>query len=77
MEISHSKVVKGKLKVLTVKEYIAKYLSGQTTQSVYYAINNDYIDYCKYLDRTLVVINKKAKTYTPRQPNGYRETLSL
>lgn len=77
MEIDKSKVFK--VEVKTVKQFAEE--RGVTTQSVHYAIGQDYIDHVQVGFEILIVMNKKAKEYLegPKRADvtEKRETLGL
>lgn len=54
-----------KVETLSVSEFATKYGNGITSHAVYYAMDNDLVDYVTLGDRRYVVMTKRTKQYKP------------
>lgn len=54
--------------VLTVPEYVEKYGNGIKPQSLYYAMDNDLVDWVSFGGREkYLVMTDKTRAYTPNE----------
>lgn len=75
-KISKNKVIKEKLKYLTISEFIEKYHPGLTAPAINYAIKNDKVDYFQPGRERLIVLTEKTLKYNPIN-HPTRSTLQL
>jgi len=66
MELNRRSVLGNGKEVLSVREYCQQYGKGLKEQSIYYAMENDLVDYVQFGGREkYLVMTTKTKNYTP------------
>lgn len=67
MHFVYKQLEKQKLNTLTIKDFIDRYHTGLTTESVRVAISKDKIDHHRPGKEYFVVLTKKTISYTPNK----------
>ena len=66
MEIKRNEVLGNGKEVISVREYCEQYGKGLKEQSIYYAMDNNLVDYVQFGGREkYLVMTEKTKAYTP------------